>query len=81
MMIKAANVGQITVNYTSIPHTSYQKLCYHLCRDIQAYKRLLYRSENLDDELVMERILELNQFCPLETIEVRNDCFALVIDG
>ena len=78
--ISVANQGHLTgtggqtFNYTSIPQHAYGKLCYHLCQDIQAYKRFLYRSANLDDEHVLARIYDLNHYCPLETMELRKDC-------
>lgn len=71
--LEASRVG-LKVNYTLISQDAYSNLCHHLCADIQAYKRTLYRSENLDKTAVLEELEDLKQFCPTETMELRTDC-------
>ena len=46
-------------------------LCVALCLDIQAYKRLLYRAQNLETSEVMRSLDELRLTCPEETYAVR----------
>ena len=46
-------------------------LCRVLCEDIQAYKRLLFRAENLNEEMVYDSIRDLQKHCPTETLQVR----------
>lgn len=46
-------------------------LCAALCPDIQAYKRLLYRAQNLKTSEVMRSLDELKLTCPEETYAVR----------
>ena len=48
-----------------------QALCAALCLDIQAYKRLLYRAQNLETSEVMRSLDELRLACPEETYAVR----------
>ena len=46
-------------------------LCAALCLDIQAYKRLLFRAQNLETSEVMRALDELRLTCPEETYTVR----------
>jgi len=49
-------------------------LCRVLCKEIQAYKRFLFRAENLNEEMIIDSIQNLKKYCPMETIKVQEVC-------
>jgi len=49
-------------------------LCRVLCEEIQAYKRFLFRAENLNEQMVIDSIQNLQQYCPRETLRVQEVC-------
>ena len=68
------NVG-LKVDLASIPPNVLQGACLVLCDEIQAYKRLLYRSENLAEQDLRESLQSLRETCPDEPIHhLRTDC-------
>ena len=72
--VKAANKGKNQAKMDSIPKEAYVNACRVLCREIQSYKRFLYRAENLDDSMVEDSMIELREYCPNEGLSVRTDC-------
>ena len=72
--VKAANKGKNQAKMDSIPKEAYVNACRVLCREIQSYKRFLYRAENLDDSMVEDSMRELREYCPKEGVSVRTDC-------
>jgi len=72
--VEAANKGKTQVKIDSIPQEAYANACRVLCREIQSYKRFLYRAENLDDFMVEDSMRELREYCPKEGVSVRTDC-------
>ena len=65
--------GTVTSGKSSIglSNEGRKALCAALCLDIQAYKRLLYRAQNLEMNEVMRSLDELRLTCPEETYTVR----------
>lgn len=49
-------------------------LCRALCRDIQYYKRFLFRASNLQPSQIQESIQHVGHYCPNETEVLREDC-------
>ena len=72
--VKAANKGKNQAKMDIIPKEAYVNACHVLCREIQSYKRFLYRAENLDDSMVEDSMIELREYCPNEGLSVRTDC-------
>jgi hypothetical protein len=72
--VKEANKGKNRVKLDSIPKEAYANACRVLCREIQSYKRFLYKAENLDDSMVEDSMSELREHCPNEGSSVRTDC-------
>ena len=72
--VKSANKGKYQAKMDSIPKEAYLNACRVLCREIQSYKRFLYRAENLDDSMVEDSMRELREYCPNEGVSVRTDC-------
>lgn len=70
--LEARNQGK-AVNYTLISKEAYQKVCEVLCMELQSYKRFLYRAENLQASMVLKSLLDLQETCPGEPLEVRMD--------
>ena len=58
-------------SWRSLTDEARTNLCAALCRNIQTYKRILYRAVNLDLEQVRKSIEEVVEACPEETFGVR----------
>ena len=68
-----ARSGTVTSGKSSIglSDEGQKGLCAALCLDIQAYKRLLYRAQNLETSEVMRSLDELRLTCPEETFAIQ----------
>jgi len=51
---------------TYLSDNSRVMICQALCEDIQIYKEILHRAQNLDDEDVIQSMKELRESCPRE---------------
>ena len=47
-------------------------LCYAMCPEIQTYKQILQRSNNLNVSQVLESISEVQMMCPEESSSIRS---------
>jgi hypothetical protein len=66
------NVGRSKTG--SITSTAYRILCQLLCKDIQSYKRFLFRAENLNKEMILDSMQDLFKYCPTEGLAINEDC-------
>jgi len=58
-----------------------RNLCAGLCREIQIYKRILYRAENLSPEDLAVSLAELAQNCPVQATMAEDDECPPIPDG
>lgn len=72
--VKVFNAGNIRNKERSISSGAYMILCRLLCKDIQSFKRVLFRAENLSKEMVLDSMKNLNQFCPMEKPDINEHC-------
>jgi hypothetical protein len=61
------NLSQSPEDY-SISDKSRASLCELLCNEIQSYKKILRRAENLDEEQLQVSLEELESKCPVEAV-------------
>jgi hypothetical protein len=78
-LYRRVNQGSEHTNTTTTPIPKFvpqalQNLCLALCPEIQIYKQLLTRAENLNDVQVQESLKEVQESCPEETSLHAREC-------
>lgn len=59
---------------TQWPSNALANLCRALCPEIQVYKQILAAASNLDAIQKNESLQEVVEWCPAETLQLRDDC-------
>lgn len=69
--VNVAKDKDLPVRNSTLSVLGWKNLCKAMCHEIQTYKAMLRRAENLNDDDVRESVEELRETCPEETVDIR----------